>query len=65
MQIGLRHAYVHQLIKDRVITVDFVQTSENLTDLLIKRLARDLASKTSRKMVLKPISMITGNKASA
>ena len=38
--IGLRHAYVHQLIKNGVITVDFVQSSENLTDLLTKGLAR-------------------------
>ena len=62
--IGLRHSYVHQLIKDRVITVDFVQSSENLADPLTKGLARDLVLKTSRGVGLKPISMITSNEAS-
>jgi len=52
--IGLRHAYVHQLIKDGVITVDFVQSNENLTDPLTKGLARDLVLKTSRGMNLSP-----------
>ena len=62
--IGLRHAYVHQFIKDRVITVDFVQTSENLVDPLTKGLARDLVLKTLKGMELKPKSLITNNKAS-
>ena len=62
--IGLRHAYVHQLIKDGVITVDFVQSNENLADSLTKSLARDLVLKTSRGMGLKPISFITSNEAS-
>ena len=34
--IGLRHAYVHQLIKDGVITVNYVQTNENLADPLTR-----------------------------
>jgi len=46
--IGLRHAYVHQLIKDGMITIDFVQSSENIADPLTKGLARDLMLKTSR-----------------
>ena len=62
--IGLRHAYVYQLIKDGVIIVDFVQSNENLADPLTKGLARDLVLKTSRGMGLKPISMITSNEAS-
>jgi len=62
--IGFRHAYVHQLIKDGVITIDFVQTSENLIDPSIEGLARDFVLKTSRGMGLKPISMITSNEAS-
>jgi len=40
--IELRHAYVHQLIKDGVITINYVQTNENFTDPLTKGLARDL-----------------------
>ena len=63
-RFGLRHAYVHQLIKDGVITVDFVQSNKNLADPLTKGLARDLMLKTSREMGLKPISMITSNEAS-
>ena len=62
--IGLRRAYIDQLIKDGVITVDFVQTSENLADPLTKGLAKDLVLKTSRGMRLKPISLITNNEAS-
>jgi len=52
--IGLRHACVHQLIKDGVITDDYVQTSENIVDPLTKGLARDLVLKTLRGMGLKP-----------
>jgi len=62
--IELRHAYDHQLIKDGVIAVDFVQASENLTDPLIKGLAKDMVLKTSRRMGVKPISLITNNEAS-
>jgi len=64
MHIGLRHAYVHQLIKGGVITIDFVQSNENLADPLTKGLATDLVLKTSRGMRLKPVSMITSNEAS-
>ena len=62
--IGLRHAYVHLLIKDGVITVNYVHTNENLIDPLTKGLARDLVLRTSRGMELKPISTITSNEAS-
>ena len=55
---------MHQLIKDGMITVDFVQSNENLTDPLTKGLARDLVMKTLRGMRLKPISMISSNKVS-
>ena len=55
---------MHQLIKDRVITVDFVQSSENLADPLTKGLTRELVLKTSMGMGLKPISTITNNEAS-
>ena len=62
--IGLRHAYVHQLIKDGVITVNYVQTNENLADPLTKGLARDLVLIISRGMGLKPISTITSKEVS-
>ena len=52
--IGLRHSYVRQLLTDSVITIDFVRSSQNLADPLTKGLTRDLVSKTSRGMGLKP-----------
>ena len=55
---------MHHLIKDGVITVDFVQSNENLADPLTKGLTRDLVLKTSRGMGLKPIFTITSNEAS-
>jgi len=62
--IGLRHAYVHQLIKQGVIAVNYVQTNGNLVDPLTKGLARELVLRTSRGMRLKPISTITSKEAS-
>jgi len=56
MHIGLRHSYVRQLIKDGVITVDYVRSTQNLVDPLTKGLARDLMTKTARGMGLKFIS---------
>ena len=46
--IGPRHVYVHPLIKDEAIIVDYVYTSENLVNPLIKGLVRDLVLRTSR-----------------
>ena len=56
--IGLRHSYVRGLIKDDVITINFVRSGQNLADPLTKGLARDMIQKTSYGMGLKPISMI-------
>ena len=53
--IGLRHSYVKNLIRDGVITVDFVRSSQNLADPLTKGLARDLVHKTTKGMGLKSI----------
>ena len=52
--IGLRDAYINQLIKDRVITVDYVQISKNLTNPSTKGLAKDLVLRRSRGMGLSP-----------
>lgn len=51
--IGLRHSYINQLIRDGVITVDYVCSLNNLADPLTKGLIRDLVLKTSRGMGLK------------
>ena len=45
---------MRQLIIDGVITINYVKSSENLTDPLTKGLARDLVWKTSKGMGLKP-----------
>ena len=52
--IGLRHSYVRQLLTDCVITIDFVRSSQNLANPFTKGLTRDLVSKTSKGMRLKP-----------
>jgi len=52
--IGLRHAYIHQLIKDGIITIDFVQSNKNLANPLTKGLVTDLVLKTSRGWDLSP-----------
>ena len=58
--IGLKHAHVHQLIKDGAIIVNYVQTNENLADPLTKGLARDLVLRTSRWMGLNYCNVIRG-----
>ena len=57
--IGLQHSYVRQLIIDSVITMEFIRTFQNLDDPLTKGFARDLVSKTAKRMVLKSTSKIT------
>ena len=55
--IGLNHSYVRELITNRVITIDFVRSNQNLADLLTKGLTRDIVNKTSKGMGLKPIEL--------
>ena len=45
---------MRQLIIDGVITINYVKSSENLVDPLMKGLAMDLVWKTSKEMGLKP-----------
>ena len=45
---------MRHLITDGVITINYVKSSENLADPLMKELARDLVWKTSKGMGLKP-----------
>ena len=54
--IGLCHNYMQQLIKDGVITMDYVHSAQNLANPLTKGLARDLVIKTAKRMGLKSIS---------
>ncbi|GKA88588.1 zinc finger, CCHC-type containing protein [Tanacetum coccineum] len=43
--LGVRHSMVRELIRNGVITIEFVRTQRNLTDHLTKGLARDLVNK--------------------
>lgn len=54
--IRRRHNTVRQLLKDGVIAIDYVKSSDNIADPLTKGLARELVQKTSRGMGLKPIT---------
>ncbi|KAL0451863.1 UNVERIFIED_CONTAM: hypothetical protein Slati_1164400 [Sesamum latifolium] len=45
--IGLRHAYVRELITGDIITITFVRSHKNLADPLTKGLARDAVSSTA------------------
>ena len=51
--ISLRHDYVRKLIKDGIISLTYIKSSENLADPFTKPLVRDLVRSTSRGMGLK------------
>nr|GFB37919.1 zinc finger, CCHC-type [Tanacetum cinerariifolium] len=44
--LGVRHSMVRELIKNGVISIEFVRTQHNLVDHLTKGLARDLVYKS-------------------
>jgi hypothetical protein len=54
--IRRRHNTVRQLISNRVITIDYVRSKNNIADPLTKGLTTDLVVNTSRGMGLKPMS---------
>nr|GEZ36974.1 hypothetical protein [Tanacetum cinerariifolium] len=53
--LGVRHSMVRELIRNGVISIEFVQTQHNLADHLTKGLARDLVYKSVIGMGLKSI----------
>nr|GEW63416.1 zinc finger, CCHC-type [Tanacetum cinerariifolium] len=53
--LGVRHRMVRELIRNGVISIEFVRTQHNLADHLTKSLARDLVYKSVIGMVLKSI----------
>ena len=53
--IRLRHEVVKQLLKDGIISIDYVKSEVNLVDPLTKPLGRKLILETSSGMGLKPI----------
>ena len=53
--IRLRHEVVKQLLKDGIISIDYVKSEVNLADPLTKPLGRKLILETSSGMGLKPV----------
>ena len=53
--IRLRHEVVKQLLKDEIISIDYVKSEVNLVDPLTKHLGRKLILETLSGMGLKPI----------
>nr|GEV32684.1 zinc finger, CCHC-type [Tanacetum cinerariifolium] len=48
--LGVRHSMIHELIKNGVISIEFVRSQQNLADHLTKGLARDLVIKSTEGM---------------
>ncbi|GJZ87998.1 hypothetical protein Tco_0659780, partial [Tanacetum coccineum] len=51
--LGVRHSMIRELITNRVISIEFVRSQQNLADHLTKGLARDLVLKSAEGMGLK------------
>ncbi|GJZ46808.1 hypothetical protein Tco_0600640 [Tanacetum coccineum] len=53
--IRCRHNSIQQLLSIGVISIDYVKSKDNITDPLTKGLSRELVSKSSKGMGLKPL----------
>lgn len=53
--IGIRHAYIRELITSGVITIVYVKSKDNLADPLTKALPRDVVCTTTKDMGLRPV----------
>nr|GEW33945.1 zinc finger, CCHC-type [Tanacetum cinerariifolium] len=51
--LGVRHSMIHELIMNRVISIEFLRSQKNLVDHLTKGLARDLVIKSAEGIELK------------
>ncbi|GJV19745.1 zinc finger, CCHC-type containing protein [Tanacetum coccineum] len=51
--LGVRHSMIRELITNRVVSIEFVRSQQNLADHLTKGLARDLVIKSAKGMGLK------------
>ncbi|GJX17829.1 hypothetical protein Tco_0218661 [Tanacetum coccineum] len=51
--LGVRHSMIRELIRNGVISIEFVRSQRNLVDHLTKGLARDLVLKSAEGMSLK------------
>ncbi|GKF68380.1 hypothetical protein Tco_0198059, partial [Tanacetum coccineum] len=50
-----QHNSTRQIISTRVISIDYVKSKDNIVDPLMKGLSRELVSKSSKGMGLKPL----------
>ena len=53
--IHLRHEVVKWLLKDEIVSIDYIKSEVNLVDPLTKPLRRKLILETSSRMRIKPI----------
>jgi hypothetical protein len=60
--ISIRHECIRELITNRVITIVYVKSMNNLADPLTKRLSKDIVQKTTNGMRLKLIIKDTSNR---
>ncbi|GKE37678.1 hypothetical protein Tco_1461083 [Tanacetum coccineum] len=51
--LGVRNNMIHELIKNEVVSIEFVRSQQNLADYLTKGMARDLVLKSAEGMGLK------------
>ncbi|GJZ34536.1 hypothetical protein Tco_0580353, partial [Tanacetum coccineum] len=54
--IHRRHNSIRQLLSTGVISIDYVKSKDNIADLFTKGLSRELVSKSSKGIGLKPLS---------
>ena len=54
--IRRRHNTFRQLLSNGIISIDYIKSKDNLTDLLTKGLTREQVNCTSRGMGLKPMT---------
>ena len=54
--IRRRHHTVRQLLSNRIISIDYIKSKENITDPLTKGLTKELVYSSSKGMGLKPIT---------
>ncbi|GKA30208.1 zinc finger, CCHC-type containing protein [Tanacetum coccineum] len=56
--LGVRHSMICELIKNGMISIEFMRSQQNLADHLTKGLARDLVIKSAEEMGLKSNSLL-------
>jgi hypothetical protein len=54
--ISLIHEYIMELISDRIITIVYVRSCNNLANLFTKCLSKDLVRSTIASMGLRPLN---------